>query len=155
MAACAGSPSMETSGEADLRVLAGDGFLVGGDQRAFVGGEPLRPEEHLRRAQHVGVVAVVEHVAQDRVHELVDEQRRRRAHARAHEMQIGRLDGRLRHQEIAEADHQRPVLARVLVGHRRDLGRLDRPARIGQERRVQRALDHAGVGGGASSGRAR
>ena len=53
----------------DRRVaLAGDGFLVGGDQRAFVQRHALRPEEQLGRAQHVRIVAIVERVAQDDVH---------------------------------------------------------------------------------------
>ena len=65
-----------------LRVRARDRLLVGGDQRALVHGQPLRPEEQLRRAQHEGVLAAVEHVAQDHVHELVDEQRRRVARRR-------------------------------------------------------------------------
>ena len=59
----------------DRRVArAGDGFLVGGDQRAFVQGQALRTEEQLGRAQHIGVVAAIERIAQDDVHQLVDEQ---------------------------------------------------------------------------------
>ena len=72
-----------------LRSRARDRLLVGGDQRALVHRQPLRPEEQLRRAQHEDVLAAVEHVAQDHVHELIDEQRRRLAHAAAHELQIG------------------------------------------------------------------
>ena len=71
--------------------LAGDRFLVGGDQRAFVQGHALRPEEQLGRAQHVGIVAVVERVAQDDVHELIDEQVRD-LDAAADEVEIGRLE---------------------------------------------------------------
>ena len=49
------------------------------------------------------------------------------------------------HQMIAERDHHLPVLARIRVRDRGDLVGGDRPARIGQQRRMQRALDHAGV----------
>ena len=48
-------------------------------------------------------------------------------------------------QVVAERHHHAPVLARVGIGDRGDLGRRDRPARLGHQRRVQRALDHAGL----------
>ena len=60
ISAAAGMPSMETSGETGWALRAGDRLLVGGDQRAVVHGQALRPEEQLGRAQHVGVVAAVE-----------------------------------------------------------------------------------------------
>ena len=42
----------------------------------------LRAEEHLGGAQHERIVAAVERVAQDHVHQLIDEQRRRIAERR-------------------------------------------------------------------------
>src|SRR5262249_20226607 len=42
--------------------------------------------------------------------------------------------------------HQCPVLARIGIGDRGDLAGGDRPARLGEQRRMQRALDHAGLG---------
>ena len=70
-------PSIETSGEAGVLRRAGDRLLVGGDQRAFVQGHALRPEEQLGGAQHERIVAAVERVAQDHVHELIEEDVRR------------------------------------------------------------------------------
>ena len=52
---------------------AGDGLLVGGDQRAFVQGHALGAEEQFGGAQHERVLAAVERVAQDHVHQLVEE----------------------------------------------------------------------------------
>ena len=46
---------------------------------------------------------------------------------------------------VAKRDHHAPILARVSIGDRGDLGRSDRPAWIGEQRRVQRALDDARV----------
>src|SRR5438132_1792379 len=43
-------------------------------------------------------------------------------------------------------DQQLPVLARVRVGDGRDIARRDRPARLGEQRRVQGTLDRAGLG---------
>ena len=84
-------PSIETSGDTGLSPMPGDGLLVGRDQRAFVQRQPLRPEEHFGGAQDAGVLAAVEHVAQDHMDELVEEQRRRAADAAAHQIEIGRL----------------------------------------------------------------
>ena len=79
--------------------------------------------------------------------ELVDEQRRDRAEAAAREIEIGRLDGLVRDQAVAKFEQQAPVLARVDVRDRGDLGLGDRPARFGEERRVERALDHTRLRG--------
>ena len=69
-----GNPSIETSGETGAPV-AGDLLLVGGDQRAIVG-QALRAEEQLGGAQHEGIVAAVEHVAQDDMDQLIEKDRR-------------------------------------------------------------------------------
>src|ERR1043166_4516154 len=47
---------------------------------------------------------------------------------------------------VAEGDQQLPILARVRVRDGGDVRLRDRMARIGEQRRVQRALDRAGVG---------
>ena len=68
------------------RRRAGDRFLVGGDQRAFVQGHALRAEEQFGGAQHERILAAVERIAQDHVHELIEEDvrdlRARRARCR-------------------------------------------------------------------------
>ena len=80
------------------------------------------------------------------MHELIDEQRRRPADAIANEREVGRLDGLVSDQMIAEGHHQLPVLARVGIGDCGNLGSGNRPARLRQQCRMQRALDHARVG---------
>ncbi len=109
------------------RLLAGalDCLKVGRDQRAVVHRELLRTEEHLGRAQDEDIVAAVEDVAQDDVHKLVHEQRRRASDAVPHQRQIGGFDGAVADEMIAEADHQAPVLARIRIRDRGDLGRRD------------------------------
>src|SRR5205807_206306 len=69
-----------------------------------------------------------------------------RAEATAREVEVGRLDRPARGQTIAEREQQSPVLARVGVRDGGDLAGRDRPAWLGKQRRVQRALDHAGFG---------
>ena len=127
------------------RYCAADGFLVGGDQRAFVQGDALRCGRTVRRRAARAHRHAVERVAQDHVHELIDEQRRRLAEAVAHQIEIGRFQRLVAQQMIAKGDQHLPVLARVGVGDRRDLGRRNRQARIGQQRGMQRALDRAGL----------
>ncbi len=103
-------------------------------------------EEQFRRAQHEGVVAAVERIAQDHVHELVDEQRRRVADAAAHQVEIGRFQRPVR---AAAGRESRSSLPSSRAHRRRRWPRYrrrHRPARIGEQRRMQRALDHAGVG---------
>src|SRR5258708_25677271 len=105
-------------------------------------GEALRPEEQFCRAQHEDVVAAVEQVAKDHVYELVDEQRRRLAHATTHEVEIGGLHRLMTDEMVAKHDHQGPILARVGIGDRRDLGGRYPAAPIAEHRRVQGALGY-------------
>ena len=107
-----------------------DHLRVGEEQRAVMERRPLRPEEQLGRAQHVRVLAVFQGVAQDQVDELVEEERRHLARALPDEREISGLEARGAEKRVAEAQHQGPVLARVGVGERGDLGRA-RPAVAG------------------------
>ena len=108
-------------------------------------GHALRPEEDFGGAQDQRILDAVERIAQDQMHKLIEEERRRRADAAAHEIEIGGFQRLVPHQVIAERDHDRPVLARIRIGDRRDVGGRDRAARIGQQCRMQRAFDRAGL----------
>ncbi len=123
---------------------AGDGLLVGRHQRALVQRQLLRPEKQLGGTQHERIVAVVQHVAQDHVHDLVQEYVRELEVA-PHDVEIGRLQRAVARQMIAEGDHHLPVLARIGIGDGGNLRRADRLPRVGQQRAVQRALGGAGV----------
>ena len=63
-----------------------------------------------------------------------------------HKVQIGRLDGAVRDQQVPPGDHRGPVLARIDIRDCRDIGWIDRPARVGEQRGMQRALDHTSLG---------
>jgi hypothetical protein len=63
----------------------------------------------------------------------------------ADEMEIGSLHRLVAGEAIAERDHQAPILARIGIRNRRNLGGPDRPARVDEQRRVQAALCDAGV----------
>ena len=83
----------------------------------------LRAEEHLGGAQHARIANAVERVAQDGVHQLIDEQRRRGAEPIAAELGIGGFQRLVPQQMIAEGNQQLPVLARVAIGDGCDVGR--------------------------------
>ena len=108
-------------------------------------GQALRPEEEFRGTQHEDVFAAVEHVAQDHMHELIDEQGWRGTHAATDEVEIGGFHGPMIDEVVAKRSHHGPVLARVSISDLSDLGGSDRPARIGEQRRVQGALGNACV----------
>ena len=67
--------------------------------------QALRPEEELRRAQHEHILATIEEVAQDDMHEMVDEQRRRLAHTAAHEIEISSLNRLVADEPVAKTCH--------------------------------------------------
>ena len=96
-------------------------LFIGEEQGAVVDRQALRAEEHLGRAQHEGVILLVERVAEDRVHELIDEQRRRPTHALANQREVSRLDRSGGNEPIAEIDQQPPVLLCVGIENRGDL----------------------------------
>ena len=147
---------MAASGEAAARPLMRlDHLGVGEQQRAVVRRGALRPEEQLGRAQHVGVLAAVEGVAQDEVDELVEEERRHARAPVAHEREVGRLDAARRDQPVPEGEHEGPVLARVRVGDRGDLGRRDRRRGAASRRACSARSAAQASSGGTSSGRAR
>ena len=108
-------------------------------------GHALRPEEDFRGAQNQRVLDAVERIAQDQMHKLIEEEQRRRADAAAHEIEISGFQRLVPHQVIAKCDHDGPVLARIRIGDRRDVGRRDRAARVGHQRGVQGAFDRAGL----------
>ena len=62
-----------------------------------------------------------------------------------HQIGVSGLQRLVRQQMIAEADQHLRILARVGIGNGRDIGGGDGQARIGEQRRMQRALDDAGV----------
>ncbi len=67
--------------------------------------QALRPEEELRRAQHEYILATIKDVAQDHMRELVDEQRRRCAHAATHEIKISGLQRFMADEPVAKGAH--------------------------------------------------
>ena len=130
-----------------LRVLLRlDHLGIGEQQRAVVHGGELAAVEQFGRAQHVGIVAAFECIAQDQMAELRQEDRRQVAGALAGQRHIHRLQRWRRHQPVAEIHHKSPVFPRVGIGQRCDVGRCDGAQRIGQQVRVQPQLGRAGVG---------
>ena len=133
--------------DVSLRVLLRlDDFGVGQQQRAVVHGGELAAVEQFGGAQHVGIVAALQRVAQDQMAELRQEDRRQIAGALAGQRDIHRLQRRRRHQPVAEIHHEGPVFARVGVGQRRDIRLRHRAQRIGQQVRMQPQLGLAGIG---------
>ena len=133
-----------------------DDLGVGQQQRAVVHGRELAAIEQFGGAQHVGIVAALERVAQDQMAELRQEDRRQVAGALAGQRHIHRLQRRRRDQPVAEIHHEGPVLARIGVGERGDIGWLtpgaaDRPAGS----HADRARPRRHRAGGINSGRAR
>ena len=85
--------------------------------------DALGAEKQFGRAHHLRILDAVERVAQDHVHELGDEQRRRIAEIAPHQLGIGRLQRLVAQQVVAESDQHLPVFARIGVGDGRDVGR--------------------------------
>ena len=113
-------PSIETSGEAGVPDVPAIDFLVRRDQRALMQGHALGAEEQFSGAQHERILASIERIAQDDVHQLVEEDVRDLG-AGAHDIEIGCFQGRIARQAVAERDHHLPVLARIRVGNRGDV----------------------------------
>ena len=102
-----------------LRVLLRlDDLGVGQQQRAVMEGRLLAAIEQFGGAQHVGIVASLQRVAQDQMAELRQKDRRQVAGALAGQRHIHRLQRGGRDQPVAKIHHEGPVLARIGVGER-------------------------------------
>src|SRR3954462_8732218 len=101
---------------------------------AFLDGRFLVAEKELRRAQPERVIAALEYVAQDDVHHLRDEERRRINRA-AEEAHVAGFHGARIEQPVAEPEHHLVVMARIGVAERGKLSLRDAPTRLGHERR--------------------
>jgi len=66
-------------------------LVVGSDQRTVVKCQPLRSKQHFGGAQQINVIAAVERVAQDHMHELIEKEGRGHAGTATDEVEIGRL----------------------------------------------------------------
>ena len=95
-------------------------LLVPKKQRLLVEHDPLRPEKQFSRAQ-------------DHMNELIDEQRRQRDRSRANQREIGGFQRRLSQQEVAEGEHELPILPRIGIGDRGNFVAAGRPARVGEQ----------------------
>ena len=115
------------------------GLQVGEQRVPFLEGGFLLAEEQLRRSQLQRLVTAVKNVAQDHVHHLLDEKRRRidRALEKAH---VAALHGARLQQAVAEFQHQAVVVARIGILHGVELALRHAPSRLGHQRGVQLAL---------------
>src|SRR5215218_9257382 len=104
----------------------------------------LRPKEKLRCPQHKNILTAVERVAQDHVHELIEENRRCSSDSLAHQIEISSFQRLRAHEAISEANHHLPIFSRIRVGKRGDFRLFHRPPRIAKHCRMQRALCSAG-----------
>ena len=95
--------------------------------------DPLRPEKQFSRAHHEGVIAAVQRVAQDHMNELIDEQWRQRDRPRTNQREIGGFQRRMPQQEVAEGEHELPILPRIGIGDRGNFVAAGRPARVGEQ----------------------
>ena len=116
------------------------GFEVGDEDRALLQRQLLVAEEKLCRAQLEGLLAPVQHVAQDHMDHLLDEERRDVHATRPEELEVGALDRAGGKEPLPEPQHDLVIVARVLVHDRRQIGLGDGAARRLHHRRVQGAL---------------
>src|SRR5262245_13612581 len=79
------------------------------------------------------------------MYKLIDEKRRNVARSFAHKSAESSLKCLVPQQMIAEIDQQLPVFARIWIGDGLYVRRSDRPARIGHQGGMQRALDRASL----------
>ena len=107
--------------------------------------DALRAVEHLAGAHHSGVIDAIERIAHHDMHQLIDEQLRRSRKALLYQVGISRFQCLVPDQMVAEREQNLPVLARVGIGNRGDIGGRHFHARIVEQRRVQRFLDGAGL----------
>ncbi len=121
-----------------------DRLFVGCKQRTVMQSHLLGSEEKLGRAQREGTLAIVESVAQNHVHDLVEKDMRH-LDGVPDDGEIGPLDRPMRRKQVAEGEHHLPVLARVGIGNRRDLGGRHRTARVNEQAGMQGFLTCASL----------
>jgi hypothetical protein len=109
-------------------------------KRSLMQGHPLHTKGQFRSAQHVRIGDVIESIAQDRVHELVDEQGRHTGRPFAAESDVSRFQHLVAQEVVAERDEQSPVPARICILNGCDRRGTNWAARIGEQCAVQRAL---------------
>ena len=105
----------------------------------------LRAEEQFGGAQHVRIIALIERVTQDEVHQLIEKDWRN-PDTLAHQRRIRRFERAMAGQTVAERDHELPVLARVGFRNGVDLRRRNGSPWVGQQCGMQGAFDDAGLG---------
>src|SRR5688572_17416423 len=118
-----------------------DGLEIGEQHMAVLDGRFLFAEEKLAGPQPERVVGAVQDIAQDHVHQLVDEHRRD-LDRRAEQRHVAAFDRARVEQLLPEVEHDAVVVARVRIF---DRGKVDAAARFLHQRRVQRALAFAGL----------
>ncbi len=87
----------------------------------------------------------IEQVAQNRVREMVDEQRREIHPAVAKQVETGGLERFAGEEPVAKAQHHAIIVAQTRIGERHQPRLADALARVGEERVVQRHLGPAGL----------
>ena len=113
-----------------------DRLEIGEQDPPFVDAHLLLAVEELAGADLQRIVDAVEHAAQDDLHELVDEERRR-AHVGVEQAPVARLERVGGEQALAELEPDLQVGAGVRVLDGIELARGDRLARRVQQRLVQ------------------
>ena len=126
-------------------VGAVDGFLVGQQQGAVLERQALRTKQEFGGPPHERIGLAIEHRAGDQMHELIEEQRRRRHALGADQRQIGRVQRWMRQQTITKGRQVAPVLAGVAILEGTDIGGGNRRARGPQQSVVQSALGVARI----------
>ncbi len=119
-------------------------LLVDHGDQAFLHHEPLRTKEDLGGPQHENIVAIVQQVSQDHLHQLIDQDVREFDLA-PDNFEIAGFERAVLREMIAPGDHHLPVLARVRVSNRGKKRGRDGRLRIVQQRSVQFALRAAGL----------
>ena len=108
-----------------------DHFRVGQQQAALMHAGKLAAIEQFGGAQGVRVLTAFQRVAQDQMAKLGQENRRQVAGAVPGQREIHRFQRRRGDQPVAKRHHEAPVLARVGIDERGDLGLRDRAQRVG------------------------
>ena len=105
----------------------------------------LAAEEQFTRPQDQSILASVQRVAQDQMHQLRQKDRRHGDGVLLDDCQIAGLDRAMGQQQVTEADQEMPVLAGIGSVHALDVDRSDHAARIGQQGLMQGLFVGTGV----------